>query len=84
MAIIDQIKEHILNPIIVLLFGVALVVFLYGLFQYLYNGKVGGESRDQAVQTIVWGVAGFVIMLSVFGIMTVIVDTIKALMGSTG
>lgn len=80
MPILENIKTFILNPIIGLLFAVALVLFLYGWVEYLYQGKVG-ENRDQAVQNIIWGVVGMAIMVSVYGIMTIITGTIDSLGG---
>ncbi len=77
IPILESIKAHLLNPIIVLLFAVAVVLFIYGLVEYLYQGKVG-DNRAQAIRNIIWGVAGMAIMLSVYGIMTVLTDTIKA------
>jgi hypothetical protein len=78
MPILENVKLHILNPIIGLLFVLALVLFLYGWVEYLYQGKVG-ENRDQAIKSLIWGTVGMTIMLSVYGIMTIITETIKSL-----
>jgi len=78
MPILENVKLHILNPIIGLLFVLALVLFLYGWVEYLYQGNVG-ENRDQAIKSLIWGTVGMTIMLSVYGIMTIITETIKSL-----
>lgn len=80
MPIIENVKTLLLNPIIYLLIACAVVVFLWGWIEYLYKGKLG-DNRDQAIQNMTWGVVGLAIMLSVYGIMTVIVNTINSLVG---
>jgi len=80
MLILDNIKAYLLNPIIVLMFGIALILFLYGMVEYLYQGNVG-KNQEKAVQNIIWGAVGMAIMVSVFGIMNVITSTISSLMG---
>lgn len=78
MSILESVKVNILNPIIGFMFALALVLFLYGWVEYLYQGKVG-ENRDKAIKNLIWGTVGMTIMLSVYGIMTVITETIKSL-----
>lgn len=78
MPILENAKQFILNPIIGLLFALALVLFLYGWVEYIYKGKVG-DNRQQAIDNIIWGSVGMAIMLSVYGIMTVLTETIKSL-----
>ena len=81
MPILENAKTYLLNPIIGLLFVVAMILFLYGWVEYLYKGKVG-DNRGQAINNIIWGAVGMAIMLSVYGIMTVITETIKSVGGS--
>ena len=80
IPLLDNIKEHLIDPIILLLFGLALIIFLYGLVQFLWQGdtlKNSTQGRDK----IIWGLVGIVIMLSVYGILHVLSNTINQLMG---
>ena len=44
-SFIANVGERIINPLIILLFSLALVFFLYGVFQYIMNGE-NEEERD--------------------------------------
>ncbi len=67
--------KHILNPIIALLFAVALVVFFYGVVKFIVNAGNAKESTDGKMH-MVWGVVGLFIMISVWGIINVVCNTI--------
>lgn len=79
MELLDSVKEHIINPIILLLIGVALVVFFYGLVEFLLNKDKASANRQELYDKMIWGVVGLAIMLSVFGIMNFIVATLNTL-----
>ena len=64
----------IVNPLIYLLFGVALIVFLWGVVQYLVSND-SEEGRTTGKRHILWGVVGMFIMASAFGILHIIVNT---------
>ena len=72
--LISRFNQVVLNPIIVLLFAVALVVFLYGVFQMIMNTG-SEEKRREGGRHILWGLVGMLIMISVFGIMHIILNT---------
>ncbi|MFA5736873.1 MAG: hypothetical protein WCX70_02665 [Candidatus Paceibacterota bacterium] len=81
MTLLRNIETHILNPLIFLMFGLAVIFFLYGLVEYLWRAKDGKEDRSQAIRNITWGVVGMTIMVSVYGIMHFIVSAIEGLTG---
>lgn len=65
----------ILNPLIRLLFAVALVVFLWGIIEYI-KGAGSPDSREQGTKHIIWGLVGLFIMVSVYGILTLFENTV--------
>jgi len=73
--IISKINQVIINPIIVFLFAVATLIFLYGIVEFLAN-PANEETRDKGKQHIIWGVVGLAIMVSVFGIMQLIINSL--------
>ncbi|HRZ30565.1 MAG TPA: hypothetical protein P5274_02780 [Candidatus Paceibacterota bacterium] len=81
MQLFESIKTHIINPIIFLLIGVALVIFLFGLVQFLLNKDKASANRQELYDKMIWGVVGLAIMISVFGIMQFIVKTLNTLVG---
>jgi len=86
--LLDRINELIINPIIILLMSVALVVFIWGVVQFVMNregttisgdGKSSPGSLEQGKRHMVWGIIGLVIMVSVFGIIKVIIRFLDSL-----
>jgi uncharacterized membrane protein len=77
IALIHKINQVIINPIITLIFAVAVLVFLYGVFEYVKDAD-SEDARTTGRRHIIWGVVGMFIMVSVFGIMDIIMNTIGA------
>jgi hypothetical protein len=73
--LVKRVNAVILNPFIVFLFAVALVYFIYGVFEFLANAE-SEDARTKGKQHMLWGVIGMFIMMAVFGIMQVIINTI--------
>lgn len=67
---------HIINDILVpLLFAVAFIVFLYGVMKtyVLSSGDEAGVKTGHKL--ILWGIIGFVVMISLWGIVNVVANT---------
>ena len=75
--IVGKINEVILNPIIALLFALALVMFLWGVFQFIWL-QDSDSARLQGKNHMLWGLLGMFIMFSAFAIMQLIIGTIGA------
>lgn len=73
--IINVVSEELLNPLILLMFAVATLSFLWGLFKYV-KGAYSDQDQDQGKSNIIWGIVGMVIMISVYGIINLIKTTI--------
>ena len=68
VAVIEKIKSEILNPLIGLMFAIALVYFLWGVFQFITKSDDPAKAEEGRMH-MVWGVVGMFIMFSAFGIM---------------
>ena len=75
-ALTAKIAAAIINPLLALLFGVGLVVFVWGLVQYLYNLNVKGEGSEDGKKHMLWGVVGMFIMVAALTIIKIIANTI--------
>jgi hypothetical protein len=65
----------IINFVLVpLIFAVAFIVFLWGVFK-AYIWKHGVEQVESGHQLILWGVVGFVVMISIWGLVNVVSNT---------
>ena len=75
-GILDSIAvvNRVLQAVVPMLITVALVVFIWGLIQYLL--KVGDEAeRKKGVQLMLWGVIAMFVMSSVWGIVRLLQNT---------
>ena len=79
------VDDRIVNPLITLLFALAIVYFLYGVFEFIMN-QSNEEKKTSGKSHMLWGVVGIVIMLGVFAIQNMIVNTfsIKGVNPQTG
>lgn len=73
---ISNVDQLIINPIIMLLFALAVVYFLWGLFEFLSNTE-NEEKRTVGKSHMLYGVIGIFIMLSVWSILGVIMNTLN-------
>ena len=74
-SLMNSIDKVIINPIIIFLFALAMVYFLYGLAQYLLSPD-NEEVRKTSKSHMIWGLVGLFIMVAVFGIMKLILNTL--------
>ncbi len=69
-----KINSAILNPLILLLLAAALLIFVWGIVQFL-GSEEGGEARNQGKKNLLWGLVGLLIMVSVYGLIQFILGT---------
>lgn len=71
---IFKVNAKIINPAIEFAFIVALVVFLFGVMEFI-RGANNEEKRKKGRSHIFWSIIGFVIMFGVWGIINILVNT---------
>jgi len=74
-TLMNSINRVIINPLITLLFALAVVYFIYGLARYLLSPD-NEEIRKTSKSHMLWGIIGMFIMVSVFGILNLIMNTL--------
>lgn len=72
--LITALVTNIINPVILVLFAVALLIFIWGVFQYV-RGASDPKARETGSQHILYGVIGLFIMLSAFAIVRVVLNS---------
>jgi hypothetical protein len=87
--LVYRVSYYVLNPLIKVGFVVALVYFMWGVIEYIFDRNAGsialkessgiGGKGGPGADHIVYGLFGLFIMVSAFGIM----QLIKSLTGST-
>jgi uncharacterized membrane protein YidH (DUF202 family) len=71
---VEKIKDAILYPLIALLMGVALLIFLWGVFRYISSAE-GDEGRATGKRHMLFGIIGLVIMVSAVAILNIALAT---------
>lgn len=59
-----------------LIFALAFIFFLFGVFRYLIAGAANEEKRQEGVKFVAWGIVAFAIMVSVWGLVRVVVNSL--------
>ena len=72
---INKVGDNILNPLIYLMFGVASLVFAWGVYMFLAHLD-SEEERKKGGLAMLWGVIGMAVMLGANGIIRVICGTL--------
>lgn len=73
---IFNVNKLIINPLILLLFALALLFFLYGVFEFISNLD-NEEKKTKGKSHMMWGVIGITIMMSVFTLMNIVLNTLN-------
>ena len=75
-SFLSKVVAEIINPIILLLGALAFIVFLWGVFEFVAHA--GDETkRKEGKQAILWGLIGFFVMVSIWGLVNILTGTIK-------
>ena len=73
--LVNKVKSEILFPLIALMIGVAILIFLYGIFQ-MVRGAENAEARENGRRHMLAGIIGIVVMLSALTLLQIAVRTI--------
>ncbi len=71
MSLINKIVTEIINPLILVLFSVAIVVFFWGVIGFIWSSG-SEDKRTTGKQHIIWGLVGLLIMATAAGIIAII------------
>ena len=72
-SLIDKFVDYIIDPAILVIFAAGFFLFTWGLVQFIYKLDEGAQSSGK--QHMLWGIVGMLIMVSVYGIISIIDDT---------
>lgn len=71
---LKSISRLILNPLILLAFGAAFLVFFWGIFQFIAS-QTADTKRDEGKRKIFWGLFGMFVMVAAYGLIRLILGT---------
>ncbi len=75
-GIIKSLGVFINNTLIPLLFGIALLFFLFNIARYFIIDAENKDSRDKAKNSALYGIAAFVLLVSIWGIVNMFVSSL--------
>lgn len=71
---LNKVNAVIINPLIILVFAIAFLVFFWGLFQFI-SSETEGSGREQGKKKILYGIIGMFIMFSAYGLIRLTLGT---------
>jgi hypothetical protein len=73
-SLIINVINNILVPV---LFAIAFIVFLWGAFKTFIFGAQDSEVKEQGKNLMLWGLIGFFVMVSIWGLVNILTGTIN-------
>lgn len=74
--IIGVVNSDVLAPVILVLFALALVLFFWGVLEFILNTD-NEEKRTLGKSHMLWGIIGLVIMVAVNGIIQILINFVS-------
>ena len=71
---LDKIEANLVFPLVTLLLGIAFLVFLFGVFEYI-KGAANEAERTKGQKHMMYGIIGIVVMLSAVAILSIATAT---------
>lgn len=69
---------NIINNVLVpVLFAVAFIVFLWGAFNTFILGANSDDVKDKGKNLMLWGLIGFFVMVSIWGLVNILTGTVS-------
>jgi hypothetical protein len=65
------------NILVPLVFALAFIVFIFGVFQYFIAGAANEEKREKGKSFMIYGIIGFFVMVSVWGLVHILTGTVR-------
>ncbi|MCB9806208.1 hypothetical protein H6775_03575 [Candidatus Nomurabacteria bacterium] len=72
--LLSKIAINIVNPIIVMFFGLALAYFVFGVLRFIVGGE-NEEVRQKGRDHILWGLVGMGMMFGAWSILRIVTNT---------
>lgn len=75
--LLDVILTFIDSTLVPVIFAIAFIVFIWGVYTYFIAGGGNEEKRKEGRTFVMYGIIGFFIMISVWGIVNVLLSTLS-------
>ncbi len=68
--------DTINNVLVPVLFAVAFIIFVWGAFQTFIVGSGSEDVKEKGKSLMLWGLIGFFVMMSVWGLVNILTGTV--------
>ncbi|HYE23298.1 MAG TPA: hypothetical protein VEA92_02505 [Candidatus Paceibacterota bacterium] len=75
-GIVEEILSFVDSTVVPAIFAIAFLVFIWGVYTYFIQGGASEEKRSEGKQLVFWGLIGFFVMFSVWGLVNILVGTL--------
>jgi len=75
-TLFENLLKLVNETLIPLMFAVAILAFFYGVFKFLIVGGGDESKRAEGKQLMLWAILGFVVMVSLYGIIAFVTDAV--------
>ena len=65
------------NVLVPVLFAIAFIVFLWGAFTTFILGATSDDTRKKGTSLMLWGLIGFFVMISIWGLVNILTGSIN-------
>jgi uncharacterized membrane protein YidH (DUF202 family) len=76
--LIAKVLTLVVNPLVGFLFALAVLYFLWGVFKFIQHSE-DSTAREEGQQHMLWGVIGIVIMVSAYGLIHFIQNSLAVI-----
>ena len=73
----EKLTQVVINPVIALLFAAGLLVFVWGVVEFVAGLSGVGEGRENGKKHMLWGIIGMFIMVAAYAILAIIANTLN-------
>ena len=76
-TLVRNLETVIINPLLLLMFSAGLLVFFWGVIEFLLSLNVNGKtSKEDGKQHMLWGLVGMFIMVSAYALLNFIANNV--------
>ena len=76
-TLVNNLTQVIINPLILLFFSAGLLVFFWGVIEFLLALNAGGSSsKEDGKKHMLWGLIGMFVMVSAYAIINFIASNV--------
>jgi predicted membrane channel-forming protein YqfA (hemolysin III family) len=72
----------IINPLMALLFAAGLLVFIFGIVEYIWGLSTDAKDKEKGKQHMLWGIIGMFVMVAAYSIFKLIAGTLNVTLPS--